>query len=99
MVGKINYRVYAMLVLVGTTIGCASTNDLRQRMVDHCYAYTSNYDSPEFSSCIQRLERQNAISHGCLRNSMIYLPDTRRGFAYSQCMTNIMRYLTDISLL
>lgn len=89
--GEINYRICVIFFLLGTTVGCATTDDLRQRMVSHCYTYASSYDSVEFSNCMQRLERQNAISHACLRNSIAFFPGTRRDVAYSQCMMNIMR--------
>lgn len=87
MLRKYTHNFFGVMAFIVILFGCSTIADQKQRMVNHCYAYTSNYHSPEFLNCLKRLEWQNAISQSCLRSALVYGGRN----TYSYCMSRNFR--------
>ena len=87
MLSKYTHNFFGVIAFIGILFGCSTIADQQQRMVNHCYAYTSNYNSPEFLNCLKSLEWQNAISQSCLRSALVYGGRN----TYSYCMSRNLR--------
>lgn len=87
MFSKHTYNFLRVIAFTAILFGCSTIADQKQRMIDHCYAYTSNYHSPEFLNCLKSLEWQKAISQSCLRSALVYGGRN----TYSYCMSRNLR--------
>lgn len=75
--------------MVGAVVimsGCVSLEEQRRSMVNHCHKLGFKYDSPEFSNCIARLDRQNGISQHCAGAFRYGVP-----YSYGRCMSGSWR--------
>ncbi len=62
------WSIWKLGVMVGVVVimsGCVSFEEQRRSMVNHCSKLGFKYNSPEFSNCISRLNRQIGISQKC----------------------------------
>lgn len=83
------YPVWKLSVLVGVIVimsGCVSFEEQRRSMVNHCYKQGFKQDSPKFSDCISRLDRQNGLSQHCAGTFRHGVP-----YTYGRCMSGSWR--------
>ena len=75
-----------IIVCVALISGCVSAEEQHQSTVNYCNKLGLKRDSPEFSDCLSRLNRQNGVSEQCLRDFRYGIP-----YNYEKCINRRLR--------